>query len=70
MIDLREGFNGLTEAQKAEYAAGIAGKEAMSGLLAIVNASDEDFAALTEQINNCNGCGRRSCKNHAGQSKR
>lgn len=62
MIDLRKGFEGLTEAQKAEYAAGIAGKEAMSGLLAIVNASDEDFAALTEQINNCNGAAEEAAK--------
>ena len=62
MIDLRERFNGLTEAQKAEYAAGIAGKEAMSGLLAIVNASDEDFAALTKQINNCNGAAEEAAK--------
>lgn len=62
MIDLREGFEGLTEAQKAEYAAGIAGKEAMSGLLAIVNASDEDFAALTEQINTCNGAAEEAAK--------
>lgn len=62
MVDLREGFEGLTEAQKAEYAAGIAGKEAMSGLLAIVNASDEDFAALTEQINNCNGAAEEAAK--------
>lgn len=62
MVDLREGFDGLTEAQKAEYAAGIAGKEAMSGLLAIVNASDEDFAALTEQINNCNGAAEEAAK--------
>lgn len=62
MVDLREGFKGLTEAQKAEYAAGIAGKEAMSGLLAIVNASDEDFAALTAQINNCNGAAEEAAK--------
>ena len=62
MVDLREGFKGLTEAQKAEYAAGIAGKEAMSGLLAIVNASDEDFAELTEQINNCNGAAEEAAK--------
>lgn len=62
MVDLRKGFEGLTEAQKAEYAAGIAGKEAMSGLLAIVNASDEDFAALTEQINNCNGAAEEAAK--------
>ena len=30
--------------------------------LAIVNASDEDFAALTEQINNCNGAAEEAAK--------
>ena len=55
MIDLRQKFAGLTDAQKAEYAAGIAGKEAMSGLLAIVNASDADFNNLTQAIANSDG---------------
>lgn len=53
--EMRDGFNGLTEAEKAEYAAGIAGKEGMSGLLAIVNASQADFDNLTEAINNSSG---------------
>ncbi len=53
--DMRAKFDGLTEAQKAEYAAGIAGQEGMSGLLAIVNASDEDFAKLTSAIDESNG---------------
>lgn len=52
---LRDRFSSLTEAQQAEYAAGLAGKEAMSGLLAIVNASDADFQKLTSAINECNG---------------
>lgn len=43
-------LNGATEAQMAETAAMLAGKEGMSGLLAIVNASDEDFAKLTDSI--------------------
>lgn len=55
MVDLRQKFAGLTDAQKAEYAAGIAGKEAMSGLLAIVNASDTDFNNLTQAIANSDG---------------
>lgn len=55
MQELRRAFSGLTEAQKAEYAAGLAGREGMSGLLAIVNASEEDFSKLTQQINHCNG---------------
>jgi len=55
MLDMRDAFSELTEAEKAEYAAGIAGKEAMSGLLAIVNSSDEDFAKLTNEIANASG---------------
>lgn len=55
MVELREKFAELTEEQKAQYAAMLAGQEGMSGLLAIVNASDEDFQKLTDEINNANG---------------
>ena len=55
MLELREKFAGMTEEQKAQYAAMLAGQEGMSGLLAIVNASDEDFQKLTDEINNANG---------------
>lgn len=55
MVELREKFAGLTEEQKTQYAAMLAGQEGMSGLLAIVNASDEDFQKLTDEINNANG---------------
>lgn len=53
--DLRGKFSSLTDAQKAEYAAILAGQEGMSGLLSIVNASEQDFQSLTEQINNSAG---------------
>ena len=46
MLDLRKGFSGLTADQKAQMAATLGGQEAMSGLLAIVNSSDDDFDAL------------------------
>ena len=55
MEDLREGFSGLTEAEKTNMAAALGGQEAMSGLLAIVNASDDDFKKLTKEINNADG---------------
>ena len=55
MVDLRKGFAGLTADQKAQMAASLGGQEAMSGLLAIVNASDEDFASLSGSIANCDG---------------
>lgn len=50
MQDMRAGFSQLTDAEKATYAAMLGGQEAMSGLLAIVGASDEDFDKLTAAI--------------------
>lgn len=58
LTELRASFEGLTEAEKAEYAAGIAGKEGMSGLLAIVTASDQDFDKLTAAIDNSAGAAK------------
>jgi len=55
ILDMRKGFKNLTKDQQAQYAASIAGQEGMSGLLAIVNASDEDFNTLTEAIQNSDG---------------
>lgn len=55
MEDMRNGFSGLTKDQQANYAATIGGQEAMSGLLAIVNASEEDFNKLTTAIDNSSG---------------
>ena len=53
--ELRSKFSALSEAERAQYAAMLAGQEGMSGLLAIVNASEQDFASLTDQINNSSG---------------
>ena len=41
-----------TDAQKAQNAATLAGKTGLSGLLAIVNASDEDFNKLADAVDN------------------
>lgn len=43
---------GAEGAVKAQYAAMLAGRNALSGLLAIVNASDEDFQQLTDAVYN------------------
>lgn len=59
MAELREKFSGLTESQKASYASSIAGQEAMSGLLAIVNTSDKDFDKLTKAIDNSSGAAKK-----------
>lgn len=55
MGDMREAFSHCTDAEKAQYAALLAGQEGMSGLLAIVNASEEDYNKLTGAIANCDG---------------
>lgn len=52
---LREKMSGLSETEQASAAASIAGQEAMSGLLAIVNASNQDFEKLTSSIANADG---------------
>lgn len=55
MGDLRNSFSGLSESEKAELASSLAGQEAMSGLLAIVNASDADFNKLKDAIYGADG---------------
>ncbi|RGO50810.1 phage tail tape measure protein [Dorea formicigenerans] len=55
MGDLRNGFKGLSRAEQTQIATSLAGQEAMSGLLAIVNASDEDFNKLKDSIYNADG---------------
>lgn len=53
--DLRAGFSGLSESERASTAASLAGQEAMSGMLALVSASDEDYDKLSEAIYNAKG---------------
>lgn len=59
MQDLREGFSGLSEEEKAATAAALGGQEAMSGLLAIVGASPEEYEKLQSAIANCDGTAER-----------
>ena len=59
MQDLREGFSGLSEEEKAATASALGGQEAMSGLLAIVGASPEEYEKLQSAIENCDGTAER-----------
>lgn len=47
---LRDAFSGLSEAEQAEYGAMIFGQEAMSGMLAILNTSAEEYNKLADRI--------------------
>lgn len=55
MQDLRAAFANLSETEQTAAAKHIAGAEAMSGLLAIVNAAPEDFNKLTEAVAGAEG---------------
>lgn len=59
IAQLRTSFSGLTDAQKASYASALAGQYGMSGLLAIVNATDEDVTQLKDSIGSCDGAAER-----------
>ena len=49
---------GAEGAMKAQYASMLAGKNGLSGFLAIVNASEEDFDKLTDSIYNSEGAAK------------
>jgi len=56
---LRQKLGGLPEAEQAAAAAAIFGKEAMSGWLAVVNSSDEDFNKLSSAIYGSEGAAKQ-----------
>lgn len=55
IVDLRKGFQQMTEAEKTANAETISGKTGMSGLLAVMNATDEEFNSLRNNIINSTG---------------
>lgn len=56
--DLRSSFSKLSQAEQVNYAKSIAGQEAMSGLLAIVNAAPSDYAKLTNAVKTSSGAAK------------
>ena len=59
IMELREKFQGLSQSEKAQMASSIAGTDAMSGFLAVVNASDSDFNTLANAIDNADGASKQ-----------
>lgn len=57
---LRVSFSGLTDDERAYYAATIAGANGQSGLLSVLNLSAEEYANLSEEMNNCTGEAERT----------
>ena len=55
MDNLRSSLGGLSETEQTAAASTIFGKEAMAGMLAIINTSEEDYKKLAEAIDNSEG---------------
>ena len=59
MDNLRSSLGGLSETEQTAAASTIFGKEAMAGMLAIINTSEADYRKLTEAINDSQGAADR-----------
>lgn len=57
--NLRGSLGGLSEAEQVAAVTAIFGKESFEGMLAVVNASDEDYKKLSDSINNAKGAAER-----------
>ena len=57
--NLRGAFSGMSEAEQSAAASALFGKEAMSGMLAVINASEADYQSLTQSIYNSAGAAER-----------
>ena len=55
VAQLRAGFAGLTQEEKVHYASMIAGKRGMTGVLSLVNTTQEAYDELAETIRDCDG---------------
>ena len=53
LADCRVAFAGMTEAEKANNAEALVGKNAMSGFVALMNAAPEDIEKVSGAVNNC-----------------
>ena len=66
---LRSAMQNMTSAQKAEFAQTVAGTEAMTGFLDVINASDADFNKMTNAVDNSNGASKKMANTMSNNAK-
>lgn len=59
MTELRDATKGMNNEQKTALANTVAGMEAQKGLLAILNATDNEYNSLADSINNSTGAAQK-----------
>ncbi|KLU74279.1 TP901 family phage tail tape measure protein (plasmid) [Clostridium botulinum V891] len=62
MGDMRKSMGKLTQQQKQQAVASIFGQEAMSGMLAVLNTSTEDFEKYTQSLKKADGTAKEMAK--------
>lgn len=60
--EIRGSFSGLTDEQKTYYAATLAGQEGMSGLLSLLNMSQEEYDEIAESMDNAGGVAKETAE--------
>ena len=62
LSELRAKFGELTDAEKAQYAAQLAGQEGMSGLLSILNLTQEEYDEIAESMYGASGVAKETAE--------
>lgn len=58
--NLRTSFDGLTESEKAKYAATLAGQEGMAGMLSLLNLTEDEYNEIANSMDNANGVAEKT----------
>lgn len=62
VASLRTAFSGLTDEQKSYYAATLAGKEGMSGLLSLLNLTEQEYNEIAASMDNAKGVAQETAE--------
>ena len=62
LADCRKAFSGLSDSEKANAASSLVGKNAMSGFLALMNASPDEVDKLSQSLDDCDGAADKMAK--------
>lgn len=62
LLEMRGSFSSLTDEQKTYYAATLAGQEGMSGLLSLLNMSQEEYDEIAASMDNAGGVAKETAE--------
>jgi len=60
LAEMRVGMAGMTDAEKENVVATIAGKNAVSGLMSIMNMTQDEYDTIAESMDNCSGVAQQT----------